>query len=86
MLNADLHAARHKAAEQQSQNKRLFGGAFRCARRNTPCDSSVWAHANDTLKSTLGEGPSDPPRILPASSLIFPAFWPILSTSSGQVG
>ena len=36
MLNAALYAARRKAAEQQSQNKKLFSditiGAFRCAK------------------------------------------------------
>ena len=48
MLNVDLYAAKHKAAEQQSQNKKLCSdsaiSAFRCDRSNTPCTSSMGAH------------------------------------------
>ena len=48
-MHAPLYAsARHKAAERQSLDKKLFSdsaiGAFRC---------STGAHSNDTLKSTL---------------------------------
>ena len=39
MLNANLYGAKHKAAKQQSQNKKVFSniaiGAFRCDRRCT---------------------------------------------------
>ena len=47
-----LPSAKHKAAEQQNQNKKLISdiviGAFRCDKRNPPWHTSMGAHSDDT--------------------------------------
>ena len=64
---------RHRWQSNNRQNKILFSdsarGAFRCDKRNTPCNSSMGAHSHNTLKSTLQNAghiihvshPSSPP-------------------------
>ena len=59
MLNADLHAARRKAAKHQSQNKRLFSdiamGAFRCDTGNPPGHSCSMPRAAPYLSMFHGK-------------------------------